>query len=90
MNPNILSGHGALVVGDASPVLRVPLGTSVPVWTEHGNTISDLLGNAIETGEGFRLNNFLKRLVLERICLEAICQTTLCTLRPGLTCRWIF
>ena len=46
----VLSGHGALVVGEYSPVMRVPAGTSVTVWTEHGNTISDALGNAIETG----------------------------------------
>ncbi len=48
MNPNILSGHGAYDEADGE--LTVPEGTSVTVWTAHGNTISDALGNAIETG----------------------------------------
>ena len=58
MNPNILSGHGALVVGDSSPVTFVPKGTSLTVWSEHGNTISDALGNAIETGASPTLQQF--------------------------------
>lgn len=58
MDPNILSGHGGLVVGDSSPVLQVPSGTSVTVWTEHGNTISDALGNAIETGGNITIDQF--------------------------------
>jgi RHS repeat-associated protein len=49
-NPNILSGHGGLLVGDSSPVTTVPQGTSITFWTAHGNGISDALGNAIETG----------------------------------------
>ena len=46
----ILSGHGELVAGEFSPVLQVPEGTSITVWTGHGGVISDALGNAIETG----------------------------------------
>ena len=46
----ILSGHGELVAGEFSPVLQVPDGTSITVWTGHGGVISDALGNAIETG----------------------------------------
>ena len=46
----ILSGHGALVVGDSSPLTMLPQGTSLTFWTEHGNSISDALGDAIETG----------------------------------------
>jgi RHS repeat-associated protein len=49
-NPNILSGHGGLLVGDSSPVTFVPEGTSVTFWTMPGKAISDSLGNAIETG----------------------------------------
>jgi hypothetical protein len=58
MDPNILSGHGGLVVGDSSPVTIVPEGTSVTFWTEHGNPISDALGNAVETGQNVTLNQF--------------------------------
>ena len=58
MDPNILSGHGGLVVGDSSPVTIVPQGTSVTFWTEHGSPISDALGNAIETGQNVTLNQF--------------------------------
>jgi RHS repeat-associated protein len=58
VNANILSGHGGLLVGDSSPVTTVPQGTSFTVWTEHGNTISDALGNAIETGRNITLNEF--------------------------------
>ena len=57
-NANILSGHGGLVVGDSSPVTTVPQGTSLTVWTEHGNPISDALGNAIETGSNVTLDQF--------------------------------
>jgi len=58
MNPNILSGHGELIVDNASPITIVPNGTSLTVWTEHGNTISDALGNAIETGQPITLEQF--------------------------------
>jgi RHS repeat-associated protein len=56
VNPNILSGHGAVYIeGGANaarmPVTVVPPGTSVTVWTEHGATITDALGNAVETGQ---------------------------------------
>ena len=47
-DPNILSGHGGLEVGNSSPITIVPEGTSVTVWTEHGNGIYDHLGNSIE------------------------------------------
>jgi RHS repeat-associated protein len=60
-NPNILSGHGSLKlqVGDSgglySPITQVPEGTTVTVWTTHGNTISNGLGNSIETGSQINL-----------------------------------
>jgi RHS repeat-associated protein len=54
----VLSGHGALVVGDFSPITVVPRGTSLTFWTEHGNAISDALGNAIETGKQITVEQF--------------------------------
>ncbi len=54
----VLSGHGALVVGDSSPVTILPEGTSLTFWTEHGNSISDALGNAIETGGQITVEQF--------------------------------
>lgn len=54
MNPNILSGHGEFLGGE----LTVPEGTSVSVWTQHGGTISDALGNAIETGGNISIEEF--------------------------------
>jgi hypothetical protein len=44
--PTILSGHG----GASGDMMTVPQGTSITVYSEHGATISDRLGNAIETG----------------------------------------
>ena len=58
VNPNILSGHGALIVGDSSPVTVLPPGTSLTFWTEHGQPISDALGNAIETGGQVTIEQF--------------------------------
>ncbi|MEC4592951.1 MULTISPECIES: putative adhesin [Nitrospirillum] len=43
----ILSGHG----GYESGSVAIPEGTSVTVYSEHGATISDPLGNMIETGQ---------------------------------------
>jgi hypothetical protein len=48
-NPRVLSGHGAYI--DGAGTTTVPRGTSLTTWTEHGNTISDSLGNAIESGQ---------------------------------------
>lgn len=47
-----------LVVGDSSPVTVLPQGTSLTFWTEHGNTIPDALGNAIETGGNITVEQF--------------------------------
>jgi len=57
-NPNILSGHGYHDVQGASPITYVPKQTSVTVWTQHGKTISDGLGNAIETGAPISIKRF--------------------------------
>jgi hypothetical protein len=56
----VLSGRGALVAGDSSPVTVLPQGTSLTLWTEHGNSISDALGNVIETGGNITLEQFLE------------------------------
>ncbi len=52
---NVLSGHGAF--RPKNGFIEVPEGTSVTTWTKHGNTISDKLGNYIETGKNI---NFLE------------------------------
>jgi hypothetical protein len=44
----VLSGHGGLI--DGAGQIEIPYRTSLTTWTEHGNTITDNLGNAIETG----------------------------------------
>ena len=55
----VLSGHGGLVLKNAaSPVLRVPNGTTVTVWTKHGETIFDTTGQAIEAGNTLTLEAF--------------------------------
>jgi hypothetical protein len=48
--------EGRLKVGSYSPVFQVPEGTSIAVWTHHGNGILDSLGNAIETGGAIDVN----------------------------------
>ncbi|UYQ62735.1 putative T7SS-secreted protein [Streptomyces peucetius] len=50
-NQFVYSGHGGIHAGDSTP-LRVPEGTSVAMYSRHGETISDSLGNRIETGKG--------------------------------------
>jgi RHS repeat-associated protein len=55
-NPNILSGHGSY--NPRNGTVTVPEGTSVTVWTEHGNSISDKLGNYIETGKDITFQDF--------------------------------
>jgi RHS repeat-associated protein len=45
----VLSGHGAIATGDNSMV-TVPQGTTLHMYSNHGTTISDSLGNRIETG----------------------------------------
>ncbi|HEV2330105.1 MAG TPA: DUF6531 domain-containing protein [Verrucomicrobiae bacterium] len=57
-NPNVLSGHGGLIVDDSSPITTVPQGTSITFWTSHGNVISDALGNAVEQGVPVTLEQF--------------------------------
>lgn len=44
----IFSGHGSYSAADG--MTTIPPGTSLTVYAEHGATISDSLGNAIETG----------------------------------------
>ncbi|WP_460106812.1 putative T7SS-secreted protein [Streptomyces sp. YKOK-J1] len=48
-NQLVLSGHGGIRQGDGSAV-TVPEGTSFHMYSNHGETISDALGNRIETG----------------------------------------
>jgi RHS repeat-associated protein len=48
-NEFVYSGHGGIRVGDGTPV-TVPEGTSLHMYSHHGETISDRLGNKIETG----------------------------------------
>ena len=45
----VLSGHGAIASNDTSMV-TVPQGTTLHMYSNHGTTISDSLGNRIETG----------------------------------------
>ena len=52
----VLSGHGAFVEGSGSAM--VPEGTSLTVWTEHGKTITDKLGNYIELGKPINFAEF--------------------------------
>jgi hypothetical protein len=48
-NQLVLSGHGGIRDGD-SALVTVPEGTSVHMYGKHGESISDSLGNKIETG----------------------------------------
>ena len=48
----VLSGHGAYVA--ANGMVTLPEGTSLTVFTRPGGTITDGLGNAIETGASLR------------------------------------
>lgn len=48
-NQVVLSGHGWIGARDAATTV-VPKGTCVAFYCAHGQTIWDLLGNAIETG----------------------------------------
>ncbi|MFC8075179.1 putative T7SS-secreted protein [Streptomyces sp. NPDC057307] len=45
----VYSGHGGIQAGDGTPVI-VPEGTSISMYSYHGDPISDWLGNQIETG----------------------------------------
>ncbi len=45
----VFSGHGGIRAGDGVPV-TVPEGTSLHMYSRHGEPISDALGNKIETG----------------------------------------
>ncbi|MGV9345204.1 putative T7SS-secreted protein [Streptomyces spiralis] len=65
-NQFVLSGHGGIRMGDGTPV-TVPDGTSVHMYSRHGQPISDALGNEIETdtppalevyGSGEQLPNY--------------------------------
>ncbi|WP_405676096.1 DUF6531 domain-containing protein [Streptomyces sp. NBC_01511] len=48
-NQFVYSGHGGIQAGDGMPVI-VPEGTSISMYSRHGEPISDWLGNQIETG----------------------------------------
>ena len=48
-NQLVLSGHGGIRQGDGSAA-TVPEGTTFHMYSNHGETISDALGNRIETG----------------------------------------
>ncbi|MFE0099857.1 putative adhesin [Streptomyces sp. NPDC059009] len=45
----VLSGHGGIAPGDTS-VATIPEGTCLSFYSNHGEPISDALGNRIETG----------------------------------------
>ncbi|WP_186767770.1 choice-of-anchor D domain-containing protein [Blastopirellula retiformator] len=47
-DPNILSGHGVFLPGNGT--VKVPEGTSVTVYTNHGNTIFDDVGGKVDQG----------------------------------------
>ncbi|WP_181764630.1 putative T7SS-secreted protein [Streptomyces albidus (ex Kaewkla and Franco 2022)] len=53
-NNLVFSGHGGIRAGDGTPV-TVPEGTSVSMYSRHGEPISDALGNKIETQNPSRL-----------------------------------
>jgi len=53
----VLSGHGAIASGDTSMV-TIPQGTTLHMYSNHGTTISDRLGNRIETGSPTPLHTF--------------------------------
>ena len=48
-NDLVFSGHGAIAAGETGMV-TVPQGTTLNMYSKHGDTISDSLGNKIETG----------------------------------------
>ncbi|MFE2972784.1 putative adhesin [Streptomyces sp. NPDC059340] len=48
-NQLVLSGHGGIRAGNGDAV-TVPKGTTLYLYSKHGVTISDPMGNAIETG----------------------------------------
>jgi len=52
----VLSGHGAFVEGSGTVV--VPQGTTLTTYTGHGQSISDTLGNFIETGTPINMAQF--------------------------------
>ncbi len=49
----VISGHGSY--SPSSGAARMPEGTSVTTYTPHGSSITDDLGNAIETGSSNRI-----------------------------------
>ncbi|MGH6656122.1 MAG: putative adhesin [Actinocrinis sp.] len=53
----VLSGHGAISSADTSMV-TVPQGTTLHMYSNHGTTISDSLGNKIETGNPTPLHTY--------------------------------
>ncbi|WP_342776404.1 putative adhesin [Streptomyces armeniacus] len=62
----MFSGHGGIRAGDGNPVI-VPEGTSISMYSRHGEPITDALGNQIETrapvpvevyGPGEKLPNY--------------------------------
>ena len=53
----VLSGHGAIASTDTSMV-TVPQGTTLHMYSNHGTTISDSLGNRIETGSPTPLHTY--------------------------------
>lgn len=48
-NEFVYSGHGGIREGDQS-IVTVPEGTRLHMYSDHGVTITDKLGNLIETG----------------------------------------
>ncbi|MFF2653980.1 putative adhesin [Streptomyces sp. NPDC058045] len=57
-NQLVLSGHGGIRAGDGS-VLNIPPGTSLHAYSRHGDSITDSLGNRIETGNPSALEIYI-------------------------------
>jgi hypothetical protein len=53
---SVLSGHGAYDL--ANGTTTIPENTSFTTWTAHGNSITDELGNAIESGSPITFEQF--------------------------------
>jgi RHS repeat-associated protein len=56
-NDLVFSGHGAIAAGDTG-MTTVPEGTTLNMYSPHNTTISDALGNKIETGNPAAMYTF--------------------------------
>jgi hypothetical protein len=77
----VLSGHGGLFEGAGE--ITVPEGTSFTTWTAQGNTITDALGNAIETGRPITYAEFGNEIVGARTYLSGSSVPNYTLFPPG-------